>query len=37
MYDTNGDPQYLVCVTIDITEQKIAQANWPTAKRNCKR
>jgi len=25
MYDTNGDPQYLVCVTIDITEQKIAQ------------
>ena len=26
MYDPNGDPQYLVCVTIDITEQKIAQA-----------
>jgi len=26
MYDTNGDPQYLVCVTLDITEQKIAQA-----------
>jgi len=26
MYDSNGDPQYLVCVTLDITEQKIAQA-----------
>jgi len=26
MYDTNGDPQYLVCVTLDITEQKIAQS-----------
>jgi diguanylate cyclase (GGDEF)-like protein len=25
MYDKNGDPQYLVCVTIDITEQKLAQ------------
>jgi diguanylate cyclase (GGDEF)-like protein/PAS domain S-box-containing protein len=25
MYDANGDPQYLVCVTLDITEQKIAQ------------
>jgi diguanylate cyclase (GGDEF)-like protein/PAS domain S-box-containing protein len=25
MYDTNGDPQYLVCVTLDITEQKITQ------------
>ena len=26
MYDTNGDPQYLVCVTLDITERKLAQA-----------
>jgi diguanylate cyclase (GGDEF)-like protein/PAS domain S-box-containing protein len=26
MYDPKGDPQYLVCVTIDITEQKVAQA-----------
>jgi diguanylate cyclase (GGDEF)-like protein/PAS domain S-box-containing protein len=26
MYDTNGDPQYLVCVTIDITDQKLAEA-----------
>lgn len=25
MYDTNGDPQYLVCVTLDITDQKLAQ------------
>jgi PAS domain S-box-containing protein len=26
MYDMKGDPQYLVCVTLDITEQKGAQA-----------
>ena len=26
MYDARGNPQYLVCVTIDITERKIAQA-----------
>ncbi|MEO8303305.1 MAG: GGDEF domain-containing protein [Betaproteobacteria bacterium] len=26
MYRENGDPQYLVCVTLDITEQKLAQA-----------
>ena len=26
MYDANGDPQYLVCVTLDITERKLAQA-----------
>ncbi|MEP7384402.1 MAG: diguanylate cyclase [Gemmatimonadota bacterium] len=25
MYDANGDPQYLVCVTLDITDQKLAQ------------
>ena len=26
MYDASGEPQYLVCVTIDITERKLAQA-----------
>jgi diguanylate cyclase (GGDEF)-like protein/PAS domain S-box-containing protein len=26
MYDASGNPQYLVCVTIDITERKLAQA-----------
>ncbi|HKJ61154.1 MAG TPA: GGDEF domain-containing protein [Hyphomicrobiales bacterium] len=26
MYDANGNPQYLVCVTLDITERKLAQA-----------
>jgi diguanylate cyclase (GGDEF)-like protein/PAS domain S-box-containing protein len=26
MYDASGDPQYLVCVTLDITERKLAQA-----------
>jgi diguanylate cyclase (GGDEF)-like protein/PAS domain S-box-containing protein len=26
MYDANGDPQYLVCVTLDITERKAAEA-----------
>ena len=26
MYDASGDPQFLVCVTIDITERKLAQA-----------
>ncbi len=26
MYDASGDPQYLICVTIDITERKLAQA-----------
>jgi diguanylate cyclase (GGDEF)-like protein/PAS domain S-box-containing protein len=26
MYDTNGNPQYIVCVTLDITERKLAQA-----------
>lgn len=25
MYDANGDPQYLVCITLDITDQKLAQ------------
>jgi diguanylate cyclase (GGDEF)-like protein/PAS domain S-box-containing protein len=26
MYDASGNPQYLVCVTLDITERKFAQA-----------
>lgn len=26
MYDVSGNPQYLVCVTLDITERKLAQA-----------
>ena len=26
MYDASGNPQYLVCVTLDITERKLAQA-----------
>ena len=26
MYDASGNPQFLVCVTIDITERKLAQA-----------
>ena len=26
MYDADGNPQYLVCVTLDITERKRAQA-----------
>jgi diguanylate cyclase (GGDEF)-like protein/PAS domain S-box-containing protein len=26
MYDASGNPQYLVCVTLDTTERKIAQA-----------
>jgi diguanylate cyclase (GGDEF)-like protein len=26
MYDASGDPQYLICVTLDITERKLAQA-----------
>lgn len=26
MYDTNGDPQFLVCVNLDITERKLAEA-----------
>jgi diguanylate cyclase (GGDEF)-like protein/PAS domain S-box-containing protein len=25
IYDANGDPQYLVCVTLDITDRKLAQ------------
>ena len=25
MYDASGNPQYLVCVTLDITERKLAQ------------
>jgi diguanylate cyclase (GGDEF)-like protein/PAS domain S-box-containing protein len=25
MYDPNGNPQYLVCVTLDITDRKIAE------------
>ena len=26
MYDANGDPQYLVCVTLDVTDRKQAEA-----------
>ena len=26
MYDASGSPQYLICVTLDITERKLAQA-----------
>jgi diguanylate cyclase (GGDEF)-like protein/PAS domain S-box-containing protein len=26
IYGANGDPQYLVCVTLDITDRKLAQA-----------
>ena len=26
MYDASGNPQYLVCVTLDITDRKLAQA-----------
>ena len=26
MYDASGNPEYLVCVTLDITERKLAQA-----------
>ena len=26
MYDASGNPQYLVCITLDITERKLAQA-----------
>lgn len=26
MYDASGNPQFLVCVTLDITERKLAQA-----------
>jgi diguanylate cyclase (GGDEF)-like protein/PAS domain S-box-containing protein len=26
MYDASGNPQYLVCVTLDITERKLAQS-----------
>ena len=25
MYDANGNPQYLVCVTLDITDRKLAE------------
>ena len=26
MYDANGNPEYLVCVTLDITDRKLAEA-----------
>jgi hypothetical protein len=26
MYDANGYPEYLVCVTLDITDRKLAEA-----------
>ena len=26
MYDVNGNPEYLVCVTLDITDRKAAEA-----------
>ena len=26
MYDANGDPEYLVCVTLDITDRKLANS-----------
>ncbi|MEO8215570.1 MAG: diguanylate cyclase [Acidobacteriota bacterium] len=34
MYDTNGDPQYLVCVTLDITDQKFAQTALADSEKN---